>query len=266
MGIQGRRDLIEKRVLDEGEIDFASLAIELRVSEMTIRRDVESLELKGILRRVTGGAISVGAAAAEPTFEARAAEAATEKAHIAAVVVDLLQERETVIIDSGSSALAVAREVRERHLPLTIITPSLLVATELSAEPDTEVYVTGGQLRPGELSLIGSGAQESFERFNASTFIMGVAGIDAAAGVTDYHYAEAHVKRAAARSALRIIVVADASKLGRVQLVSIAKLAEIDTIVTDGPADHPTLRSARAVGVTVICVQPPRSSTVGPAA
>lgn len=230
---------------------------------MTIRRDVEVLESKGVLRRVMGGAISVGAAASEPTFEARAAQAATQKTHIASAVVDLLNERETVIIDSGSSALAVAREARARHLPLTVITPSLLVATELSAEQETEVFVTGGQLRPGELSLIGAGAEEGFARFNASTFVMGVAGVDATAGVTDYHYAEAHVKRAAARSAQRIVVVADATKLGRVQLVSIAALSEIDTIVTDGPADHPTLVTARAAGVTVICVQPPGAPSEG---
>ncbi|MBX9717370.1 MAG: DeoR/GlpR family DNA-binding transcription regulator [Microbacteriaceae bacterium] len=257
MSVQGRRALIEQRVLDEGEIDFTSLATELGVSEMTIRRDVEALEVKGVLRRVMGGAISVGSAAAEPSFEARAALAATEKAHIASAVVDLLHEGETVIIDSGSSALAVAREIRSRHLPLTVITPSLLVATELSTETDTEVYVTGGQLRPGELSLIGAGAQASFEIFNATTFVMGVAGVADGAGVTDYHHDEAHVKRAAARSAQRIIVVADSSKLGQVQLISIAKLADLDTLVTDGPPEHPAVRSAREAGVTVICVQPP---------
>ena len=260
MSVQGRRALIEQRVLDNGEIDFATLAAELGVSEMTIRRDVEALELKGVLRRVMGGAISVGSAAAEPSFDARAALAATEKAHIASAVVDLLQPSETVIIDSGSSALAVAREIRARHLPLTVVTPSLLVATELSSESDTDVYVTGGQLRPGELSLIGPGAQESLERFNASTFVMGVAGVDGTAGVTDYHYAEAHVKRAAARSAQRIIVVADSSKLGKVQLVSIADLSELDTLVTDGEPNHPTLRSARAAGVSVVCVQPPTAT------
>lgn len=250
-------------MLDKGEIDFTTLATELGVSEMTIRRDVEVLELKGVLRRVMGGAISVGAAAAEPSFDSRAALAATEKAHIASAVVDFLHEGETVIIDSGSSALAVAREIRARHLSVTVVTPSLLVATELSSETDTEVFVTGGQLRPGELSLIGPGAQESLERFNASTFVMGVAGVESAAGVTDYHYSEAHVKRSAVRSAQRIIVVADSSKLGKVQLVKIAGLAELDTLVTDGDPDHPTLRSAHAAGVNVVCVQPPTAQETG---
>lgn len=92
---------------------------------------------------------------------------------------------------------------------------------------------------------------------------MGVAGVDEGAGVTDYHYDEAHVKRAAARSAQRIIVVADSSKLGRVQLISIADLADLDTLVTDGPPEHPALRSAQSAGVTVICVQPPASSMKG---
>lgn len=257
MAAKTRRALIEQRVIAEGEIDFATLADEFGVSAMTIRRDVEALEASGIVRRVVGGAILLAGKAAEPSFETRAAAAAEGKMHIAEAAVDLLQPRETVILDSGSSVLAVAKAIRGRGLALTIVTPSILVAIELADEPDTTVLMSGGRVRPGELSLIGSETEETFARYNCDTYVMGVAGVDSSRGVSEYHREEGNVKRAAMRAADRVIVVADETKLGRVQLMSIAPLDEVSAIVTDGRADHPALVGARAAGVQVVCVPGP---------
>ncbi len=249
-----RREQIERKLKLEGEVEFVGLAAEFGVSEMTIRRDLEALESKGVGRRVLGGAIAVGSAGAEPPYEMRVSHASRPKLRIAEAARALITAGETLIIDSGSTAMAVANALRGHDLGLTIITPSLLVASHLHDEPNTTIYMTGGQLRPAELSLVGPTAEESFTRFNADVFIMGVAGIDARAGVTDYHYGEAHVKRAAMQSARRTIIFADAEKLGRVQLISIAELWDIDSIVTDAPADHPTLEAARKAGCRIVSV------------
>ena len=249
-----RREFIEQRVRAQREIGYAELAAEFDVSEMTIRRDVEALEISGVVRRVVGGAIALKGKDAEPSFETRVANAAEEKRHIAGAVADLIGRNETLILDSGSTALAVARSLKGRALGLTIVTPSVLAALELVDEPNTTVVLTGGELRPGELSLIGSAAEDTLGCYNCDTFVMGVAGIDATRGISDYHQGESRVKRAATSRADRVIVAADKSKLGRVTFVSIAALSEVDMIITDGAPEHPALVAARGVGVDVVCV------------
>lgn len=257
MDAKTRRDRIERRIRTELEVGYAELAADFDVSEMTIRRDVEALETLGVVRRVVGGAIATKGLKGpdtEPSFATRVADAAEEKRHIADVVADLLGRNETVILDSGSTALAVAQSLRGRGLGLTVVTPSLLVALELVDEPETTVVLTGGELRPGELSLIGPTTEDTLSHYNCDTYVMGVAGIDGDRGISDYHQAESRVKHAASKRADRVIVAADKSKLGRVTFVSIAALAEIDLIVTDGPVDHPSLVAARGAGVDVVCV------------
>jgi DeoR/GlpR family transcriptional regulator of sugar metabolism len=135
------------------------------------------------------------------------------------------------------------------------------VALELVDEPDTTVVLTGGEVRPGELSLIGPTAEDALAQYNCDTFVMGVAGIDVDRGISDYHHGESRVKRSATRRADRVIVAADKSKLGRVTFVSIAALADVGVIVTDGEVDHPALVAARGAGVEVICVAGHEGST-----
>lgn len=257
MEAKTRRSLIETRVLANGEIDFASLASEFDVSEMTIRRDVDSLEAKGVVRRIVGGAIALVGKSSEPPFQARSAAAAMVKVRLAEAAVQLLQPHETVILDSGSSVLAVAKAIRGRGLGLTIVTPSILVAIELADEPDTTVLLAGGLVRPGELSLIGVETEETFAHYNCDTYVMGIAGVDMERGVSEYHREEGNVKKAAVKSADRVIVVADKTKLGRVQLMNVAPLSAISVLVTDGDPKDPTLVAASNAGVEVICVPDP---------
>ncbi|KKF01092.1 DeoR/GlpR family DNA-binding transcription regulator [Mycolicibacterium obuense] len=259
--MKSRRDFIEQRVRAAREITYAELATEFDVSEMTIRRDVEALEASGVVRRVVGGAIALQGKDTEPSFATRMADAAQEKIHIADVVADLIGVNETLILDSGSTALAVANSLRGRGLGLTVVTPSVLAALALVDEPDTTVVLTGGELRSGELSLIGAAAEDTLANYNCDTYVMGVAGIDGERGISDYHQAESRVKRAASRRADRVIVAADKSKLGRVTFVSITTLASVAIIVSDGPPEHPALVAARDAGVEVICVSAHEDAT-----
>lgn len=252
MTVKKRRAAVQERVLLLGEVDYASLAREFEVSEMTIRRDIELLEDQGIVRRVTGGAIALPRKVEEPPFQARATEASAGKAGIALAVVDMLQPGETVILDSGSTVLAVARAIRGRGLGLTIITPSLLAAMELSEEPDTTIMLTGGELRAGDLSLVGPEATDSFTHFNADVFVMGVAGVDVDRGLSDYHRGESAVKKAAMRASDRVIVAVDHNKFGRSTLVTIAPLTGADVIVTDAADDAPGVADVRRLGVEVV--------------
>ena len=256
MDAKERRLRIEERVIATGEVQFATLAAEFDVSEMTIRRDIEMLRDAGIVRRVSGGAIALGGTAFEPSYGLRAGLAVVEKMHIAERVADLLVPGETVALDGGSTVAAVARAIRGRNLRLTIVTPSLLVATALADEEGTTIVLTGGRVRPGEMSLIGPDAEESFARYNCDTFVIGVAGVDATRGLTEYHPQEASVKRAAIAASSRVIVGADAAKLGRVHLVNIAPLSCVSALVTDGSSDDPVVRAASRAGADVVLVPP----------
>lgn len=246
-----RKQRIREELMSRGEVEFSALAAEHGVSEMTIRRDIDALEAEGIVRKVIGGAIALGKIA-EPTFEARSGLDVASKIHIAESAVEQLSIHETVILDSGSTALAVARAIRGAGLGLTVVTPSLFVAVELANEPDTTVLLTGGLVRPGELSLIGVEAVEGFRAFNCDTFVMGVAGVHEQRGFTDYHRDESAVKRAAIAASDRLIVVADHSKMGRTYLSNIAPLDAADILVTDDPTGSPTTLAAARAGVSVI--------------
>lgn len=248
-----RQRLVRERILLHGEIEFDALAGEFGVSEMTIRRDIDALEDEGTVRKVIGGAIALGKIA-EPPFEARANLEAASKHHIGEQVVSQLSPHETVVLDSGSTALAVARAIRGKKLALTVLTPSMLVAFELANEPDTTVLLPGGAVRPGELSLIGAETVEWLTRFNCDTFVMGVAGADIRRGYTDYHREESAVKRAAVGVADRLIVVADHTKLGRAHLVNVAPLDAAEILVTDSDANHDVVAAADKAGVRVVTV------------
>jgi DeoR/GlpR family transcriptional regulator of sugar metabolism len=226
-----RRQAVLRRLTTRGEVGFADLAEEFGVSEMTIRRDLETLEADGLARRVRGGAISVVSSSYEPPFAVRATTASEAKTAIGATAAGLVNDGDTVIVDVGTTTMELARALHGRR-GLTVVTASLPVAAELGADPDIRVVVTGGQVRPGELSLTGGMAEDAFTTMNCDLAFIGVAGICVAPGLTEYNPDDARVKRAAIAAARRTIVVADSSKLGRVAFSTVAPLSAIDVLVT----------------------------------
>ena len=239
-----------RRLAANGEVGFTELAEEFGVSEMTIRRDLESLEADGLARRVRGGAISVVSRSYEPPLSVRAATASEAKAAIGATAAALVNDGDTIIIDVGTTTLELAKALHGRR-GLTVVTPSLPIAAELGTDPDIRVLVTGGQVRIGELSLTGGMAEDAFTSMNCDLAFIGVAGICAAPGLTEYNPDDARVKRAAMSAARRTIVLADSSKLGRVAFSTVAPLSSVDVLVTDAPADNPTALDIAAAGVDI---------------
>lgn len=245
-----RRDAALRRLTTHGEVSFAELAKEFGVSEMTIRRDLETLEADGLVRRVRGGAISVVSRSYEPPLAVRATTASAAKTAIGAAAARLVNDGETIIIDVGTTTLELAKALHGRR-GLTIVTASLPIAAELGNDPDIRVLMTGGQVRSGELSLTGGMAEDAFTTMNCDLAFIGVAGICAVPGLTEYNPDDARVKRAAISAARRAIVLADSSKLGRVAFSTVAPLSSVDVLVTDAPADHPTVLDIAAAGVDI---------------
>lgn len=254
-----RRQAIEARIARDGEASITDLAGEHQVSEMTIRRDLEILEDLGSIRRVRGGAISTFSRSYEPPLSDRLIRSHETKQLIGAAAADLLGPGESAIIDVGTTALELARTLRGRR-GCTVVTPSLMVAMELSADPNIRVISTGGLVRPGEMSLVGPSAEDAFKDVNCDVAFLGVGGIDVEAGLTEYNLDDTRVKQAAIRSARRVVVLADATKLGRVTFSTVAHLTQVDTLVTDALPEHPVVAGAIALGVDVVHVSINNSS------
>jgi DeoR/GlpR family transcriptional regulator of sugar metabolism len=251
LDVRSRRELSLYLLQMNGQVSVTELSARAGVSEMTIRRDLEALEREGLVKRVHGGAISSVSRGYEPPFAIRANRNIEKKERVAGKVVSLLSEGETVILDVGTTVLEVARALNGRG-NLTVLTPSLRVAQLLGDDPGIRLMVTGGLARPGELSLIGSLAENAFAEFRFDTFVMGVGGVDADAGVTEYNPDDARVKRAALASARRRIVATDSSKIGKVTFARICPLEQIDILVTDTDATEEMLTPIQAADVQVV--------------
>ncbi len=243
--------LILNALENSGKVSVTELSQLARVSDMTIRRDLEALEHDGLLRRVHGGAVSAVSLSYEPPFAIRSQLNGETKARLASKAASFLVDGETVIIDVGTTSTEVARALRGRR-NLTVFTANLWAADLLADEPGISLMVSGGKVRPGERSLVGEYATEAFRDLVFDTFIMGIAAFDGQVGFTEYNMDDARVKRAAIAAARRCIVVADSSKFGKVAFAKVCSLDEVDILVTDaGVEEHLEMFKAYDIEIVV---------------
>ncbi|GAA5201740.1 DeoR/GlpR family DNA-binding transcription regulator [Rugosimonospora acidiphila] len=251
MSVDARHQTIIELLQARGRVTVAELAGRAAVSEMTIRRDLEALEQEGLLQRVHGGAVSTISGSYEPTFAVRSRLGSEAKALIGRAAAALIGANETVVIDAGTTALAVARALRGRR-QLTVCALSVPAAAELGDEPGIRLIAAGGDVRAGEQSFVGPLAERIFEELRFDTFILSVGGAHAVDGLTDFNPDDARLKRVAAASSRRRIVVAESAKLGRVSFARIGPTQLADVLVTDGAADQDEVTALRAAGVNVV--------------
>ncbi len=231
-----RQQRILELVQSAGGARVSDLVDLLGVSDMTVRRDISTLARKGKVARVHGGATALaGRAADEPGFATKFQLQKSEKAAIARAAISLVGPGDSVAISGGTTTYAVAVELLS--IPdLTVVTNSVPVGELLhtSGRQDLTVILTGGTRTPSD-SLVGPVAVTSLSTLHVDWTFLGVHGIDERAGLTTPNLVEAETHRAMVRSARRLIVVADHSKWDVVGLSSIARLDDVDVLVTD---DH----------------------------
>lgn len=249
MDKSARLEIITERLKKDAAVEVSGLASVLSVSEMTVRRDLERLEAVGLCRRVHGGAVAVSGSF-EPIFSVRQGRESAEKQAIGARTAQMIPEGSTVFIDVGSTTLEVARALRGR-MNLTILTPSLRIATTLADEPGLKVICLGGVVRSDEHSLIGHLTESSIRQFRIDLCVIGVAGIDSEVGVTEYSLDDAAVKRAGIAQSRKLIVAADASKLGAIAFAVVAPVGQVDILVTSADPDHPQIKALEEAGVEI---------------
>jgi DeoR/GlpR family transcriptional regulator of sugar metabolism len=236
MDVRSRRQALAAAVRGGTQIPIRQLATDLGCSEMTIRRDLDALARAGVLHRVHGSAVGVSLRADEVPYAVRVFEAAAAKERIGRAVADLIADGETVALDSGTTAAAVAHALHGRSI--TILPLGLRTLVDLADDERIHLIAPGGDIRHGELVVTGDLAEVAFERLHFDTFVLGCCGIDAQNGVTTHVPADARIKRAAVASARRTIAIADATKLGAVAFGHVCSLSAIERLVTDAGTEE----------------------------
>ncbi|MBI2914740.1 MAG: DeoR/GlpR transcriptional regulator [Firmicutes bacterium] len=233
-----RQKSILKLLENTGSVEVSDLSRHYQVSVMTIRRDLASLEAQGQVTRTHGGAVLNRSTTFELSYNAKQDLRAGEKRRIGERAALLVRDGDTVILDAGTTTLEIAKRL-DRRRNLTVVTNSLPIASELAGSRNIALIITGGLLRETSLSLVGPLAQQAVAALNADLAFIGVDGISAERGISTPDMVEAQTKRAMISAASRVVVVADQSKFGSVALATIAPIASVDVIVTDGalPAD-----------------------------
>jgi DeoR family transcriptional regulator of aga operon len=235
----------------DGTVTVAALAGELGVSEATIRRDLQALGEQRLLERSHGGAVAHGTAHELPVrYRTGRSE---EKRRIARAAAELVTDGAVIALTGGTTTTEVARTLALRQ-GLTVVTNALNIAVELAVRPDLKLIVTGGVARSASYELVGSLADDTLRGLNVDIAFVGVDGVDARRGLTTQNEVEAATNRALMSRAGSTIVVADASKLGRVALAQIAAVEAADRLITNEGADAEQVERLRAAGLRVTAV------------
>jgi DeoR/GlpR family transcriptional regulator of sugar metabolism len=233
-----RRALILDEVRRRGGVRVNELTRKLHVSDMTIRRDLDSLARRGVIEKVHGGAVPVVEASThEPGFEAKSSLETGAKEQIALAAVQLAVPGSAIALSGGTTTYALARQLLE--VPgLTVVTNSVRVADVFhTAQPaGISVVLTGGVRTPSD-SLVGPVADQAIRSLHFDVLFLGVHGISVKAGLSTPNLAEAETNRHLVQAARRVVVVADHTKWGTVGLSSFASLDAVDTFVTDAGLD-----------------------------
>lgn len=232
-----RREKIMDLLQEDGSAKVLTLAKLFKVTEVTIRQDLEKLEKDGLILREHGGAYLKNIKDQVQTFSLAHQEDLDKKALIAEKCLEFIEPGDTIILDSGSTTTELAKKLKGRK-NLTVITNALNIALILGAEPGIEVIVTGGEFKPPTLSLTGQKAADFFKGLYAQKLFLATAGISLKAGLTYPSISDLVVKKAMIDAAATTYLVADSTKMGKDAFASLGALSMIDFIITDSGVEE----------------------------
>ena len=237
----------------EGKVQVNHLSKFFSVSEVTIRNDLVHLEKKGLLIKTRGGGIRPQRGGIDYKLNEKSKIHSAEKQRIGKKAAEIINENDTIIIDSGTTTLEIAKALQNKS-NLTVITNALNIASQLVNYETIKVIVLGGTLRNTSLSLTGPVAESGIQNFYCDKLFMGVDGIDSQFGIFTPNSEEAYLNRCMIEKAKQVIIVADSSKFKRRGFAYIAPISKIDMIITDTniPADE--LQTLNNLGVEVLMV------------
>jgi DeoR/GlpR family transcriptional regulator of sugar metabolism len=242
-----RRAAILRTLQAGGSVRVADLAAQFDVSEMTVRRDLESLDAQDLLHKVHGGAVVRHNRGEEPWSSVKASQQRAEKAAIAAVAASTVEDGMTIAISAGTTTTELARRLRRRPT-ITVITNSLRVFTTLTdptggSDERPQAYLSGGFRTPSD-ALVGPIADNAIGSFRVDATYLGVHGFDPQVGLSSPNVAEAQTNRTLIDIGVRLVVLADHTKYQEIGTNVFARLDRVDTLITDdglAEADRQTI-------------------------
>lgn len=244
-----RQEKIHSLLQEHGHLTVSELAQRFDVSEMTIRRDLKALAALGLVQREHGRAL-YPQTSPEARFLSRLGEAEREKTAIGRLAAELIGEGETIILDAGTTTLAVAQAINK---PCVVITNSLPIASVLATgEEEMTVLVTGGEVRGATQALVGPMARASFTGFNADKVFLAATGVSLERGLSTNNMLESEVKQAMLLAARQAILVAHSEKFHQVYYHTFAHWDKVHTVVTDAVLPEENHRELEKLGVKVL--------------
>ncbi len=230
------------------------------VSMSTVRRDLQEMEDRELVRRVHGGALLI--AARSPSQEAEIVQRAPQhvevKGRIGEAAASLVRDGSTIIIAGGTTTEAMIPYLAARS-NLTVITNALNIANRLVVQPDIDVVVLGGWLRHSEQTLLGHLTTQALQDVRADQIFFGIFGIDEANGLTGAYIREVQTDRALIATARELVVLADSTKFHQSGPARVLPIDAVTTLVTDRDAPADAIVALRNRSVTVLQVDAPCS-------
>ena len=245
-----RHQQILETIKAKGQVKVLDLCREMKVSSVTIRKDLQLLEDKQLLFRTHGGATLSNPYTMDRHVSEKEKISRDEKTGIGKMAASLVEPQDCIIIASGTTVLSLARHIQPKG-SLTVITAAMNVANELNRHTEVEVLLLGGILRKSSSSATGVYAEKILDDFSCSKLFLGVDGIDLEFGLTTTHVMEAQLNRKMIAVAQKTIVLADSSKFGKRGFGRICGLEEVDMIITDPGISSHMQETLQAMGITV---------------
>ena len=249
--VDERRRRICDLLREHGRVTVNDLAERFATSEVTIRHDLAALETAGALDRTRGGALSRRENDDLPIRVKQTLRHA-EKVRIARAAAALIRDGETIILDSGTTTAELARQIRTLNVrSINVITNALNIAMLLSDVPTVRLIMLGGILRQESHSLAGHMAERALDNLQADRLFLGADGLDPEIGLMTPHLPEAQLNARMIEISRQVVTVADASKLMRRNVCVIAKVDQLDLLITDASAQPDVVAELRRRGVEV---------------
>lgn len=250
MFAEERQKEIVQMLNKTSSLKVADLSENFNVSESTIRRDLQEMQQKGMLTRTHGGAVGILPTSFEPSFIEKETENHEGKTKIGAIAASMIEDGDTIILDSGTTCLEIARHIMLQKI--TVITNSIDIASELSVKENVELIVAGGSLRINTRAMVGRITENILNNFRVDKAFIGANAISIEEGITTPNFTEAQTKKAMINVANKVILAADSTKFNKVCFSVICPLRVVSTIITSSDTDEKIIKEYEDSGVEIL--------------
>lgn len=248
-----RRNAILEKLQAERRVVVSELSQIYKVSEETIRRDLEKLENDGFAIKSYGGAVINENANVDLPFNIRKKRNVISKQKIAEVISSRIKDGTSIMLDASSTAVYIAKALKERK-NLTLITNSIEILIEMFDTPNVNVLSTGGAMREGSFALVGPQTDKMLNSYHVDMAIVSAKGFDLETGLTDTEELHANNKKTMLHAGREKVLAVDSSKFGKTAFTEIGTLEDISMVVTDAKPDEVWLQALKEYGIE--CIYP----------